>query len=425
MSTDLPSFWFPPPGPALPPLPGSTLVSKPPEDDPRLNGTIEYVEDLHWYMSNILQNEENYLSGYFSWNESNIHMGDVVVPESKAPAKNVYGTEYNWVRGWEMWCFRCPSTVNPEEPERDPMTGYPFCGQSILSMEPLRYFSSTLKEPDLEVPISTVPGADSVMACVIEQQVDPEWFQVSSTAPVLGNIITKPFIVSRSMRESDSGARYRYNSTFPWGVLDDAQSQQATPSPSSYPPYPTPTSTSTTDFWDWYTPTSDSNPSYNPAAFTPNSKGNAPSAGVIIGVLVPVALIIGIIACFGKRARAKEQKATAASAPPVNTNPTADARRQAAVAARASRTTTAAPAPVQGDADDMPPPAYHKVVSNLERMDIERRMHAEGTAPAGWPPTYTDARNAESTTVTQPDPVANVPGTNRAPYPALPSSPTR
>ncbi|EMD67250.1 hypothetical protein GGP41_007165 [Bipolaris sorokiniana] len=420
MSADLPSFWFPPPGPALPPLPESTLELKPPEDDPRLNGTIEYVEYLHWYMYNILQNEENYLSGSFSWNESDIHMGDVIVPVSKAPERNIYGTEDDWVRGWEMWCFRCPSTVAPEEPERDPMTGYPFCGESILSMEPLRYFSTTKKEPVLEVPVSTVPGADSVMACVIEQQVDPEWFRVSSTAPELGPIITKPFIVSRSLRDSDSGTRYRYTETFPWGVLDDAQSQQATPSP-------TPTPTSTTDFWDWYddyAPTSVSNPSVNPAAFTSNSKGSAPSAGIIIGVLVPVALIIGIVACFGKRSRAQQRKATAASAPPMNTNAAADARRQAAVAARASRT-TAAPVTVQGDVDDMPPPAYHKVVSNVERMDIERRMHAEGTAPVGWPPTYTDARHAESTTVTQPDPVASVPGTSRAPYPALPSSPTR
>ncbi|EUC46772.1 hypothetical protein COCMIDRAFT_4194 [Bipolaris oryzae ATCC 44560] len=418
MSADLPSFWFPPPGPALPPLPESTLELKPPEDDPRLNGTIEYVEYLHWYMYNILQNEENYLNGNFSWNESNIHMGDVIVPVSKAPERNIYGTEYDWVRGWEMWCFRCPSTVAPEEPERDPITGYPFCGESILSMEPLRFFSTMKKEPELEVPVSTVPGADSVMACVIEQQVNPEWFRVSSTAPQLGPIITKPFIVSRSLRDSDSGARYRYDEAFPWGVLDDAQ---ATPSPSSYPSYPTSTPTSTTDFWDWYdsyTPTSVSNPSVNPAAFTSNSKDNAPSAGLIIGVLVPVALIIGIIACFGKRARAKQQKTTAASAPPVNMNPTADAHRQAAFAAPATAT-------VQGDGDDMPPPAYHKVISNVERMDIERRMHAEGTTPAGWPPTYTDTQHAESTVVSPPDPVASVPGTSRAPYPALPSSPTR
>ncbi|EMD92341.1 hypothetical protein COCC4DRAFT_129935 [Bipolaris maydis ATCC 48331] len=430
MSADLPAFWFPPSGPALPPLPESTLEPKPPEDDPRWYGTIESVGDLHWYMHNLLRNEENYMNGEFSWKETNIHAGDVIVPIPRYPDYFAHDIEKNvGVSAWEMWCFRCPSTVDPEEPERDPITGFPFCGRSILSMEPLTYHSyqsaSQAVSPDLEVPYSTVPGADSVMACVIEQQIVPQFYREKFPEAHLAKIITKPFIVSSSPRNSNPNTRYRYNETYPQGVFD-FEFQQAMSSSSSYSYYqpdPTPPPSSTTDFWDWYddyTPTSVS----NPAAFKTNSTRDSPSAGIIIGIIVPIALAIGIIACIGKRSRDKQLRATASSAPPMNTNPQADARRQAALAARVSPT-AAVPATEQADEDDMLPPAYHKVVSNVERMDIERRMHAERTAPAGWPPTYTDAQHAELTTVTQPDPVASVPGRSQAPYPALPSSPAR
>lgn len=84
---------------------------------------------------------------------------------------------------------------------------------------------------------------------------------------------------------------------------------------------------------------------------------------------------------------------------------------------------TTAPAPQDDDQDV--PPAYHKVVTNLERMEIERNMH-RGEAPQHrWPPTYLDAQNAAAPSASGSSPVAPSPAPGSAPYPALPSSPPR
>jgi hypothetical protein len=423
MSTDLPSFWFPPRGPALPPLPESTIEPMPPIDDPRLAGTYESLDALQWYMYSALQNNDSYLAGYFSWEESQIYMGDVIVPESRPPEKDLSAEGDEWVLGWEMWCLRCPSPVDSNNPERNAVTGYPFCGETMLSMEPLITFSGQRIEPDLEVPIWTESGADSVMACAIEQKLDPDWLQKIGFAIEYPRVMSNIFIVTRALRAPESeypGIRYRYNSTYPWGVPDDQV--QATQPSSTPEPSPTPTYTTTSDWWDWpytYSPTRTS----RPVPYTPSDKEikDDKTTGIVIGVIVPILVIITVIICLGTRKRYQQRT-------PTNFNPAADARRQEALADRTRRSTAAATSTttVQDDPDDMPPPAYHKVVTELERRDIEQRMHANGTANLGWAPTYTDAQHTGTTGISQPPPVARVPGQeNQVTYPSLPSSPPR
>lgn len=471
MSADLPSIRFPRPALALPPSPESTIEPLPAGDDPRLAGANSSLTDLQWYLYSALQNNDSYSDDYFSWGSSHVHMGDVLEPVAYPPENNPGTEEEDWAYGWEMSCLRCPSTPDQGKPDRSTMTGYPFCDEGTLSLEVLTSYTYIIIGPDLEVPVSTDEGADKIMACVVQLKLQEEWVRNNAIQAERYSVTSQPFMVHREERGGDpsrSLRRFRYNVTYPEGVSDD-QVQE----PGLSFPFPTATPTTTRgmlDFWGTTSTAGYTTGINNPWKEENNRDDqNSTKTGILIGVIVPLALFVGIITLCCKRKRDKQQKTNVSAPVPRNLNPVADAQRQmgfperayiarrnraaaeeaeeasaiqaveaaeAAAAMEASiinrtrfldghrrppaRTTTT----VQADPEELPP-AYHNVVTNVERMEIERRMQAERTAPQGWPPAYRDAQSAASSSTSRPPPVASVPTQNRHAYPALPPSPPR
>ncbi|USP72991.1 hypothetical protein yc1106_00265 [Curvularia clavata] len=452
MSVDLPSIRFPLPVQALPPLPGSTAEPMPSWNDPRLADAFIGMSPSDWYMYSVLQNSDSYPNEFFSWESSDVHMGDVVVPSFIPPENHPEAKEEDYARGWIMVCFTCPSAGDHGEPDRNRTTGYPFCDERMLSKDPLVSWS-TLEEPDLKVPISKATDAESIMACTVQLNLNTTWTMPDTSLTGLYTLSSQFFIANRSLRAPESEypqKRYRYNETFPKGVLDDQVDLQGD-SVNDHGLFWVPTPTTTY----WWEATSTAGHTYPPKAERgPSShieydNRTGQQTGVLIGTLVPFVLLMAVIIFFCTLKRKKVQTKVSAPAPaPRNPNPAADARRQAGfperryIARRDFIAAEVAAARHLGDGTGYPggrgernetvipirdgpeelPPAYHHVVTNQERMEIEQRMHAEGTAPQGWPPSYRDSRNSGSTPISRPEPTATQ---SRTPYPALPSSPSR
>ena len=227
MSVDLPSIHFPLPVLALPPLPESTVEPILSYNDSRV---ADNVSPDTWYMYSMLQNSDNYPNGFFSWEYSNVHMGDIVVPASGPPIDDFETKEEDYATGWRMLCFTCPSTPDGGEPDRNRTTGYPFCDERMLSKPPLVSFAK-LSAPHLEVPISNVTDAESIMACTVQLNLNGTWN--STHAPWnmeytglsdLYTLSSQFFIANCTLRGPESeypGRRYRYSRAFPQGVQDE------------------------------------------------------------------------------------------------------------------------------------------------------------------------------------------------------------
>jgi hypothetical protein len=347
-------------------------------------------------------------------------------------------------------CFTCPFAGDRGEADRNRTTGYPFCDERMLSREPLVSWS-TLEESDLEVPISNATDEESIMACTVELNLRVSMTTEDPSAP-LEVLSSQFFIANRTLRGPESEypqRRYRYNETFPKGVQDD-QVQLPDDSIEEHEPFFVPTPTTTY----WWEATSTSGYGYSDATRGRSSDEDEDlrsKTGVMIGTIVPFLVLTALIACFWRWKRDQKRPKEVSAPVPRNFDPAADARRQAALserrysarrdfitaevaAARNLSGRTEYPSrlpepnetviPIQDEPEELPP-AYHKVVTNQERMEIEQRMHAEGTTPQGWPPSYRDARNAGSTSLSRPVPAASTPEQDRALYPALPSSPPR
>lgn len=180
MSLEVPTLVFPTAGPVLPPSPESTVELLPSAGDPRLqsayaglrllNASPDFL-DMHWWLYSALQNEETYpytnnIPEYYT----GMHMGDVLEPIASTPADDPQ-SQSEWILGWDMWCLLCYSGTDGEEMERNSLTEYPFCGEGMLSIEPLvssaeeREWNGQRKW-ELRVPNETsYTDAESIMVC--------------------------------------------------------------------------------------------------------------------------------------------------------------------------------------------------------------------------------------------------------------------
>ncbi|KNG47739.1 hypothetical protein DDE82_004732 [Stemphylium lycopersici] len=468
MSLEVPMLVFPTPGPVLPPSPESTIEPLPSADDPRLQNAYPGLLDMSWYLYSALQNEETYPhTNEFPPYYNSMHMGDVLEPIASTPVDDPQ-SQSEWVLGWDMWCLLCDSGTGDEEMERNFLTQYPFCGEGMLSMEPLvssaeeREWNGERKW-ELRVPNETsYTDADSIMACAVELILNPEKIQVPRQ-------ISQPFMVSRLFRADESQypeIRMRYTEAFPYGVYESEFSEEeqlfsSAMSSSSSSAYYYPTSSR---YWGYGPYSSSTQVSMATSGSSPDDSDDYDpalnsSAQAAMGVCIT---IIGVAAvCLVLMCNRKARKRMVVDPRTADRLPTHEDRQQGATAewqsvgrrspgpatgthGRSESIELRQPAPetepgalvrasaaVEEGSDEVPP-LYHEVVTNRERMFIEQRMHREGSAPSELPPTYLDAQHvaapgsratASSTSIPRPRTAMTTPPRRSAPYPTLPSSP--